>query len=192
MVKLGIAGYSGSGKTTLVTRLIPALMARGLTVSTVKHTHHSVHLDRRGDASRRLTAAGAKEVAISTPERWARLRELFTAAAAAFGLAAASFFPILVLGIFSRRTTKEGAIAGMLTGIGFTAAYIVWFRFLATDAGTDDWLFGISPEGIGAVGMLLNFAVTLAVSHATAPPPAHVQAMVDEIRLPGGHSDEGT
>ncbi|MCG8588073.1 MAG: cation acetate symporter [Proteobacteria bacterium] len=110
----------------------------------------------------------------------------------AFGLAAASFFPILVLGIFSRRTTKEGAIAGMLTGIGFTAAYIVWFRFFATDAGTDDWLFGISPEGIGAVGMLLNFAVTLAVSHATAPPPAHVQAMVDEIRLPGGHSDEGT
>ena len=76
MVKLGIAGYSGSGKTTLVTRLIPALMARGLTVSTVKHTHHSVHLDRRGDASRRLTAAGAKEVAISTPDRWARLREL--------------------------------------------------------------------------------------------------------------------
>ncbi|MCZ6782153.1 MAG: cation acetate symporter [Proteobacteria bacterium] len=108
----------------------------------------------------------------------------------AFGLAAASFFPILVLGIFSRRTTKEGAIAGMLSGIGFTAAYIIWFRFFDTGAGPDDWLFGISPEGIGTVGMLLNFAVTLAVSRVTAPPPPGVQAMVDEIRLPGGHRDE--
>jgi cation/acetate symporter len=103
----------------------------------------------------------------------------------AFGLAASSFFPVLVLGVFSARATKEGAIAGMLTGIGFTGAYIVWFRFFDTAAGPSDWLFGISPEGIGSVGMLVNFAVTLGVSRFTKPPPAEVQALVAEIRLPG-------
>jgi cation/acetate symporter len=102
----------------------------------------------------------------------------------AFGLAASSFFPALVLGVFSRRTTREGAIAGMLSGIGFTGAYIVWFRFFDATAGADAWLFGISPEGIGAVGMLLNFAVTLTISRFTAPPPAEVQRLVEEIRLP--------
>lgn len=102
----------------------------------------------------------------------------------AFGLAAASFFPILVLGIFSRRTTKEGAIAGMLTGIVFTGGYIVNFAFLDNGAGPDAWWFGISPKGIGSIGMLINFAVTIIVSCVTKPPPAEVQAMVDEIRLP--------
>ncbi|HUP22601.1 MAG TPA: sodium:solute symporter family protein [Thermoanaerobaculia bacterium] len=102
----------------------------------------------------------------------------------AFGLAASSFFPILVLGVFSKRTTREGAIAGMVTGIGFTAAYIVWFRFVHPEAGADRWLLGISPEGIGAVGMALNFAVAIAVSRFTPPPPEHVQAMIEEIRLP--------
>ena len=81
----------------------------------------------------------------------------------AFGLAASSFFPILVLGVFSKRATKEGAIAGMLTGIGFTASYIIYFRFIAPEAGASEWLFGISPEGIGMLGMLINFAVTLGV-----------------------------
>jgi cation/acetate symporter len=102
----------------------------------------------------------------------------------AFGLAASSFFPILVLGVFSKRTTKEGAIAGMSAGIVFTAAYIVWFRFFRPEAGVDDWLFGISPEGIGAVGMLLNFALAIGISRFTPPPPAEVQAMIEEIRLP--------
>jgi len=101
----------------------------------------------------------------------------------AFGLAAASFFPILVLGVFSKRVTREGAIAGMLTGIGFTAGYIVYFKILAP-GGAGDWWFGISPEGIGTVGMLINFAVTLLVSRFTPPPPAEVQAMVNRIRLP--------
>jgi len=103
----------------------------------------------------------------------------------AFGLAASSFFPALVLGVFSTRTTREGAIAGMLSGIGFTAAYIVWFRFFRPEAGADAWLFGISPEGIGAVGMALNFAVALAVSRFTAPPPEAVKRLVQEIRVPG-------
>ena len=102
----------------------------------------------------------------------------------AFGLAASSFFPILVLGIFSRRTTKEGAIAGMVSGIGLTAAYIIYFKFIDTTAGADAYWFGISPEGIGTVGMLLNFAVTMAVSQVTAPPPEDVQRMVEEVRLP--------
>jgi molybdopterin-guanine dinucleotide biosynthesis protein B len=76
MITLGIAGFSGSGKTTLVIRLIPELMARGLRVSTVKHTHHSVALDRKGDASRRLRRAGASEVLIAGSKRWALLHEL--------------------------------------------------------------------------------------------------------------------
>jgi cation/acetate symporter len=102
----------------------------------------------------------------------------------AFGLAASSFFPILVLGVFSKRATKQGAIAGMLSGIGFTGAYIVFFTAVRPEAGSSGWLFGISPEGIGTVGMLLNFAVTLVVSRLTPAPPREVQELVEEIRLP--------
>ena len=102
----------------------------------------------------------------------------------AFGLAASSFFPVIVLGIFSKRTTKEGAISGMLTGITFTAAYIIYFKFINKTAGADEWLFGISPEGIGMVGMMLNFAVTIGVSAVTKAPPAEVQDAVEAIRLP--------
>jgi cation/acetate symporter len=103
----------------------------------------------------------------------------------AFGLAAASFFPVLVLGVFSPRTTRQGAIAGMLTGIGFTATYIIYFKFIATTAGPDRWWFGISPEGIGSLGMLLNFAVAITVSRFTPPPSAAVRALVERIRVPG-------
>lgn len=102
----------------------------------------------------------------------------------AFGLAASSFFPVLVLGVFSERTTKEGAIAGMVSGIVFTTAYIVYFKFIASGAGPEDWWLGISPEGIGTVGMLLNFAVTWGISRVTPPPPQVVQQMVEEVRLP--------
>jgi len=102
----------------------------------------------------------------------------------AFGLAASSFFPVLVLGIFTRTTTKEGAIAGMSSGILFTGAYIVYFRLIRPDATAEDWLFGISPEGIGSVGMLINFSLALIVSRFTKPPPDEVQQLVSEIRLP--------
>ena len=103
----------------------------------------------------------------------------------AFGLAASSFFPALVLGIFSKRTNREGAIAGMLTGIGFTAGYILYFKFVSPETNTaDHWLFGISPEGIGSVGMVLNFAVTLLVSRFTPAPPAEIQAGVETLRAP--------
>jgi cation/acetate symporter len=105
----------------------------------------------------------------------------------AFGLAASSFFPVILLGVFDRRTTRQGAIAGMLTGIGFTAAYIVYFKFVDPAANVPEhWLLGISPEGIGAVGMLVNFAVTVVVSRLTPAPPPHVQELVDRIRLPTG------
>ncbi|MEX2465557.1 MAG: VC_2705 family sodium/solute symporter, partial [Gemmatimonadota bacterium] len=105
----------------------------------------------------------------------------------AFGLAASSFFPVIILGIFSRRTTREGAILGMITGILFTATYIVWFKFVHPELNTaEHWWFGISPEGIGTLGMLLNFAVTMTVSRFTPEPPVHVQVLVDLIRVPRG------
>jgi cation/acetate symporter len=103
----------------------------------------------------------------------------------AFGLAASSFFPVLVLGIFWKRMNREGAIAGMVTGIGFTAAYIVYFKFVNPAANVPDrWLLGISPEGIGTLGMLLNFAVSTLVAWMTAPPPEAISRLVDEIRIP--------
>ena len=108
----------------------------------------------------------------------------------AFGLAAASLFPVMLMGVFSRRMNREGAIAGMLTGLLFTMGYILYFKgvFIEPMAENiaENWLFGISPEGIGGVGMLLNFAVAFLVSRLTAPPPASVVAMVEDIRLPEG------
>ncbi len=102
----------------------------------------------------------------------------------AFGLAASSFFPIIVLGIFSTRTNREGAICGMLAGIIFTAAYIIYFKFMG---GTkDQWFLGISPEGIGTVGMIINFVVTLVVSRMTKEPPREIQDLVASIRTPRG------
>jgi cation/acetate symporter len=100
----------------------------------------------------------------------------------AFGLASASFFPVIVLGIFWKRATREGAISGMVTGIGFTMFYIVQTKFM----GVAPWFMNISPEGIGTVGMLINFAVTIVVSLCTAAPPAAVQDMVESVRIPRG------
>jgi cation/acetate symporter len=105
----------------------------------------------------------------------------------AFGLAASSFFPVIIAGIFSRRMNREGAIVGMITGITFTAGYISYFKFINPAANTaEHWWLGISPEGIGAVGMVLNFAVAWITSRFTPPPPGHVQRLVDMIRVPRG------
>jgi cation/acetate symporter len=105
----------------------------------------------------------------------------------AFGLAASSFFPAIILGIFSKRTTREGAILGMIAGITFTAAYIVYFKFMHPELNTaDHWWIGISPEGIGTVGMLINFALAITVSRFTPTPPPQVRALVDRIRVPSG------
>jgi len=106
----------------------------------------------------------------------------------AFGLAASSLFPVLVMGIFSKRINKYGAICGMLTGLIFTMGYIIYFKgiFIEPMAAntSDNWLFGISPEGIGSIGMCLNFLVAFSVSSLTPPPPQSVQNMVGRIRLP--------
>jgi len=100
----------------------------------------------------------------------------------AFGLAAASFFPVIVLGIFWKRTTKEGAIAGMGVGMTFTFAYIVMTA--SGLMGMEHWFFGISPQGIGTVGMIINLVITYAVSRMTAEPPAEVQELVESLRVP--------
>ncbi|WP_154855975.1 sodium:solute symporter family protein [Cyclobacterium xiamenense] len=105
----------------------------------------------------------------------------------AFGLAAASFFPVIIMGIFSTRMNKEGAIAGMVTGLVFTLAYIIYFKFIHPEANTpENWWFGISPEGIGTVGMLINFVSCFLVSKFTPPPPEDVQEMIQDIRIPRG------
>jgi len=103
----------------------------------------------------------------------------------AFGLAASSFFPVILMGIFYKRMNKEGAIAGMAAGILFTASYIIYFTFINPELNsTEHWLFGISPEGIGTLGMLLNFAVAFTVSKVTAEPPQEIMDLVEDIRIP--------
>ncbi|MCP3677761.1 MAG: cation acetate symporter [Deltaproteobacteria bacterium] len=105
----------------------------------------------------------------------------------AFGLAAASFFPAIILGIFSRRMNKEGAIAGMVVGITFTAAYIIYFKFLHPELNNGShWWWGISPEGIGTLGMLLNFITACVVCAFTPKPPHGIVEMVDRLRIPRG------
>lgn len=102
----------------------------------------------------------------------------------AFGLAAATFFPAILLGIFSKRANREGAIAGMITGLVFTFGYIVLFKFLVPENDdADHWLFGISPEGIGIIGSVLNFSVALLITHLTPKPPSRISDLVDHIRI---------
>ncbi len=105
----------------------------------------------------------------------------------AFGLAAASLFPAILLGIFSKRMNREGAIAGMVVGLTFTFAYIVYFKFVAPgDNNAAHWWLGISPEGIGMVGALANFATAAIVSRFASPAPEDVQQLVEKIRIPRG------
>jgi len=105
----------------------------------------------------------------------------------AFGLAAASFFPAIIMGVFNKKITKEGALTGMIVGIVFTAAYIIYFKFMmpASFNVPANWWFGISPEGIGTVGMLLNFIIAYVVSKFTPEPPQEVQELVASLRFPG-------
>lgn len=106
----------------------------------------------------------------------------------AFGLAAASLFPAIFMGIFSKSMNKEGAIAGMISGLVFTFAYIFYFKLMVDPAMNvaDNWFLGISPEGIGVVGMVINFAVAIAVSKMTKSPPVEIRKLVDSIRVPRG------
>ncbi|KAB7624362.1 sodium:solute symporter family protein [Alkalilimnicola sp. S0819] len=105
----------------------------------------------------------------------------------AFGLAASSFFPAIIMGIFYKRMNREGAIAGMVVGLAFTFSYIVFFKFISPELNTaEHWWFGVSPEGIGTLGMIFNFVVALLVSRLTAPPPEEIQQLVEDIRVPRG------
>jgi cation/acetate symporter len=107
--------------------------------------------------------------------------------ALAFGLAAASFFPAIIMGIFYKKMNKEGAIAGMVVGIVSMLFYMLKFKFDMFGGGMEkDWWLGISPEGFGTVAMLLNFMVSLLVSRFTPDPPEDVQEIVEHIRIPGG------
>jgi len=105
--------------------------------------------------------------------------------ALAFGLAASSFFPAIILGIFDKRMNKEGAISGMVVGILFTAVYIFYFKPQLGGPGTpDNYLFGISPEGIGTIGMFINFIIAIIVSRLTKPTPEKIKQLVENIRYP--------
>ncbi|MCA9269815.1 MAG: hypothetical protein KDA41_15145, partial [Planctomycetales bacterium] len=113
----------------------------------------------------------------------------------AFGLAAASFFPVILLGVFDKRANREGAIAGMVVGLTFTAVYIMGCKadkiFGLPAPLWGNWCFGILPEGIGTIGCLLNMAVMLVVSRLTPPPPKHVQELIESVRVPrGSHEPE--
>ena len=105
----------------------------------------------------------------------------------AFGLAAASLFPAILLGIFDKRMNREGAITGMLAGLIFSLAYIAYFKFVSPETNSAEyWLFGISPEGIGTVGAVINFTLALMISRCTGPVPEEVTKLVDNIRIPSG------
>ncbi len=107
--------------------------------------------------------------------------------ALAFGLAAASFFPAIILGIFDKRMNRQGAISGMVVGILLMLFYMIKYKLGGFGGGTEaDWWLGISPEGFGTVAMVVNLAVSMVISRMTAAPPEDVQEMVEQIRYPGG------
>jgi cation/acetate symporter len=103
----------------------------------------------------------------------------------AFGLAASSFFPAIILGIFWKRANVYGVVTGMVVGLLFTTSYIIYFKFIDKAANVaENWLFGISPEGIGTIGMLINFTIAIGLSLKTKAPPKEVQDLVDRVRFP--------
>jgi cation/acetate symporter len=131
----------------------------------------------------RISAAGAIVVAgyfgINPPGFVAEV------VAIAFGLAAASFFPAIILGIFYKKMNQQGAIAGMIAGLLFTLSYVIFFKIAFPEFNSPEfWWFGISPEGIGTLGMLLNLVVAFAVGMIFPEPPEEVQDMVESIRYP--------
>lgn len=149
----------------------------------IKRTMYPMISDKNELRIARIAAAGAVILAgyfgVNPPGFVAQV------VAFAFGLAAASFFPAILLGIFYKRMNAEGAITGMVVGLLFTIVYIVYFALLNPELNNKDhWWFGISPEGIGTIGMLLNTAVALTVSRFTPPPPPEIQKLVERIRIP--------
>jgi cation/acetate symporter len=180
VVALVAAGALGAALSTAAGLLL--VIAAGISHDLLKSVLYPRMSDRAELWAARLTAlyaiAAAMLVALHPPGRVAEV------VAHAFGLAASSFFPVILAGIFWKRATKAGAISGMCAGMLFTGGYITWFRVLHPELGPDHWLLGISPEGIGAVGALLAFAVLGAVSLLTEAPPKEVQELVASLRYP--------
>ena len=145
--------------------------------------------DKQELLTARGAAAGAVILAGIMGMNTAKLGFVAQVVAFAFGLAAASLFPVIVLGIFWKRMNREGAIASMLTGLVTTFWYIYHFKFVDTDA--SNWWFGVSPEGIGFVFMFLSLAVGVVVALVTTPPPQDIQDLVEDIRVPGTRTPHG-
>lgn len=149
----------------------------------IKRTVYPMISDKKELLIARFAAAGAVILAgyfgVNPPGFVAQV------VAFAFGLAAASFFPAILLGIFYKRMNAEGAITGMVVGLLFTASYIVYFALLNPQLNSpENWWLGISPEGIGTVGMIINTVVALTVSRFTPAPPPEIQELVERIRIP--------
>lgn len=145
--------------------------------------------NKLSDKQELLAARAAAAVAVIVAGFFGIYPPAFVAqvVAFAFGLAAASIFPAIFLGIFVKSMNREGAIAGMLAGMGFTWTYIAYFKFWAPEMNmASNWFMGISPEGIGFIGMMVNFAVALTVARHTAKVPDRIGRMVDAIRVPSG------
>ncbi len=181
VVALVAAGALGAALSTASGLLL--VIAAGLSHDLAKSVLFRGLSDRGELWTARLSAAGAAALAawlgLHPPGRVAEV------VAYAFGLAASSFFPVMVAGIFWKRATKEGAIAAMTAGVLFTGGYVAYFKHLRPDLDSPaHWLLSISPEGIGAVGMLVAFAVLVGVSLATRAPPREVQDLVASLRYP--------
>jgi cation/acetate symporter len=180
VVALVAAGALGAALSTAAGLLL--VIAAGISHDLLKSVLYPRMSDRAELWSARLAAlcaiAAAIGVALHPPGRVAEV------VAHAFGLAASTFFPVILAGIFWKRATKAGAISAMCAGALFTGGYILWFRVLHPELGPDRWLLGISPEGIGAVGALLAFAVLGVVSLLTEAPPKEVQDLVASLRYP--------
>ncbi len=181
VVALVAAGALGAALSTAAGLLL--VIAAGLSHDLAKSVLFRGLSDRAELWTARVAALGAAALAawfgLHPPGRVAEV------VAYAFGLAASSFFPVMIGGIFWKRATREGAIAAMLSGLLFTGGYIAFFKLLRPDLDAPaHWLLSISPEGIGAVGTIVAFAVLVGVSLATRAPPRAVQALVGSLRYP--------
>lgn len=183
VVGLVAAGGLAAALSTAAGLLL--VISTGVAHDLIKNVFNPNITDRGELLAARIAAGGAVIVAgyfgIKPPGFVAQV------VAFAFGLAAASFFPVILMGIFNKKMNKEGAISGMVVGLVFTMAYIIYFKFISPELNNaDHWLFRISPEGIGTIGMLLNFIVAYVISKFTPPPPEEIQEMVEGIRYPRG------
>ncbi len=181
VIGLVVAGGLAAALSTAAGLLM--VISSAISHDLCKRTFMPAMSDAREMLIARLAAAGAVLAAGALGIFATSLPFVAQVVAFAFGLAAASLFPIIFLGIFWKRMNREGAIAAMLTGLVSTFSYIYYFKFVNTDP--SNWWFGVSPEGIGFVFMWVALTVGIIVALATKAPPAHIQNLVEDIRVPG-------